>query len=201
VIYYVSATGTKRNLAVIRSYGFRLMVSARGNLRPCGIRYALDNGAWTSHTRSEPFDARAFERAVDRLGADADFVVCPDVVGDAVATLRSIETWLPVLSALPVVLLAAQDGMVPADLRAYLGPRVGVFVGGSTQYKEGCLREWGEACREFGSWFHVGRVNTRRRIRLCSEAGATSADGSSVTRFAVTGSLLDRAVRQGGFVW
>ena len=47
------------------------MVSARGALRTEGFRYALDNGAWTSFQRGEPFDEAAFERAVARLGADA----------------------------------------------------------------------------------------------------------------------------------
>lgn len=201
MIYYVSATGTMRNLALIREYGFRIMVSARGNLRPCGIPYALDNGAWTAFQKGEPFGDAAFQRALDVLGAGADFVVCPDVVGNAAETLAMIDGWLPRLATLPRVLLAAQDGMDVRDLAPHLSPRVGVFVGGSTEYKEGSVRKWGVTCRAAGAWLHVGRVNTARRISICLEAGADSADGSSLTRYALTGPLLNSAVKQGGFQW
>jgi hypothetical protein len=44
--------------------------------------------------------------------------------------------------------------------------------------------------------YHVGRVNTARRIRLCAEAGADSFDGTSVTMFSCTLPLLESARRQ-----
>jgi len=45
-------------------------------------------------------------------------------------------------------------------------------------------------------YFHVGRVNTARRIRLCAEAGADSFDGTSVSRYAQTLPLLESARQQ-----
>ena len=196
MISYASRTGTQRNLAAMRAAGWRIMVSARGVLRTEGFRYALDNGAWTAHQRGETcFDAEAFDRAVGLLGAEADFVVVPDRVMDAAATLRMAESWLPVLGRFSLV-LAVQDGIVAEDVRPWLGPRCGVFIGGSDAWKESSARRWGELCRERGAWLHMGRVNSARRIAIAAEAGCDSIDGSSVSRFAKSIGRLDRAVRQ-----
>jgi hypothetical protein len=44
MIGYTSRTGTRQNLDALRHAGWRLLVSARGPLRPEGFRYGLDNG-------------------------------------------------------------------------------------------------------------------------------------------------------------
>lgn len=193
---YASRTGTRRNLAALRAAGWRLMVSARGALRPEGFAYALDNGAWTAFQRREPFDVRAFDRAFDRLGAGADFVIAPDVVADADASLALTRAWLPQLSTARLLLISVQDGMRFDDVSELVGPRVGVFMGGSTEWKLANLVRWGRWCHERGVYYHVGRVNTARRIALCAEAGADSFDGSSASRFAVNVRRLDAARRQ-----
>jgi hypothetical protein len=194
---YASRTGTRRNLEALRRAGWRLMVSARGVLRAEGFAYALDNGAWTAHQRGESFDELAFERAYARLGAAADFVIAPDVVADATASLELTRAWLPRLVDARLVLVSVQDGMCADDVDGLVGPRVGIFMGGSTEWKLANLVRWGRWCRARGLYYHVGRVNTVRRIRLCAEAGADSFDGSSVTRFARNIGRLDRARRQG----
>lgn len=196
MIPYASRTGTRRNLAALREADWRLLVSARGVLRTEGFRYALDNGAWTAYQRGEPFDRDAFERALELLGADADWIVVPDVVMDARATLEAAEEWLPRLSGYPL-LLAVQDGMDVADVAPLISSRVGIFLGGSTPWKLRTMRTWGEVARTRGAHFHVGRVNTARRIAMCQEAGAHSFDGSSASRYAKSLPRLDRAVRQG----
>jgi hypothetical protein len=196
MIAYASRTGTRRNLAALRAAGWRLLVSARGVLRHEGFRYALDNGAWTAYQRGEPFDVGAFERAVDLLGDGADWIIVPDVVMDAAATLRMAEVWLPKLAA-HRVLVAVQNGMAAADVAPWLGPRVGLAVGGDTAWKEATVRKWGELARKRGCHLHVLRVNSARRISICHEAGAGSFDGSSASRFADSLPRLDRAVRQG----
>ncbi len=200
MIPYASRTGTRRNLDALRAAGWRLMVSARGVLRTEGFPYALDNGAWTAHQRGEPFDVAAFEKALALFGAGADFVVLPDIVGGGLASLEMSLGWQPRVDA-RLVLLPVQDGMTEADVEPHLGPAVGIFVGGSTEWKLATMRRWGVVARRVGCHLHVGRVNSRRRIRLCAEAGADSVDGSSVTRYAETLPLLDAARRQGGFAW
>lgn len=170
MIGYASRTGTRRNLDALRAAGWRLMVSARGVLRTEGFRYALDNGAWTSHQRGEPFDVGAFERAVERLGPGADFIVAPDIVGGGLASLDVSVRWLPMLVRIAPVLLAVQDGMQVRDVEPWLRTRVGIFVGGSTEWKERTMLQWGGLARDARCYLHVGETETCGAIaRFTSE--------------------------------
>ena len=83
-----------------------------------------------------------------------------------------------------------------ADLAPLVGPSVGIFLGGSTEWKLARMADWGAFCREHGCHFHVARVNTIRRIRMAHAAMAHSIDGTSATRFATTLPALDLAARQ-----
>lgn len=173
------------------------MLSPTGVLRTEGFPYALDNGAWTAFQHGSSWDGLAFQRALTRFGKDADFVVAPDIVAGGMASLAKSLEWLPrLLSCTEQVLLAVQDGMVFPDLAPHVGPRVGVFVGGSTEWKLPAIRAWGPWCARMGVWCHVGRVNTIRRIRSCGMAGVTSFDGSSASRYSKTLPFLDEARRQ-----
>lgn len=194
---YASRTGTKRNLAALRAADWRLLVSARGVLRHEGFPYALDNGAWTAHQKGESFDVPAFEKALVELGSSADWVVAPDIVGGGLESLRMSEAWLPRLEWCRATLLAVQDGIAPADVSPLLGGRLGIFVGGTTEWKLGTLPVWGRVARERQCHLHVARVNTAKRIHLCHDAGAHSFDGSSVARFACNLPRLNNAARQG----
>jgi hypothetical protein len=87
--------------------------------------------------------------------------------------------------------------MTPQDMEQIVLPGlIGVFLGGSTAWKEATMRQWGEFCAEKGVYYHVGRVNSIRRMALAHQAGADSVDGSSASRYAVTLPKLDFAVRQ-----
>ena len=197
LIAYASRTGTRRNLQVLRDAGWRLLVSAAGCLRTEGFRYALDNGAWSAHCKGTLLDEGAFAKALDLLGTYADWVVVPDIVAGGHLSLALSTQWLPrVLNQSPCALLAVQDGMMVEDIAHFLGPHVGIFVGGSTAWKEATLPQWGALARQIGCWCHVGRVNTVRRIHLCGFAGVTSFDGSSASRYAVNTPRLDHARRQ-----
>ena len=197
MIAYASRTGTRRNLAALRGAGWRLLVSAAGQLRPEGFPYALDNGAWSAFTQGRPFDEPAFIRALVKLGAAADWTVIPDVVAGGHASLDLSLRWMRrVLDESPRGLIAVQDGIGVEDVRGFLGDRVGIFVGGSTAWKLSTLAQWGQLGRETGAWCHVGRVNSAKRIAHCAGVGATSFDGTSVSRFAVTLAPLDKARRQ-----
>ena len=193
IIAYASRTGTKRNLRVLRGAGWRILVSATGVHRTEGFPYALDNGAWTAHQQERPFDSTAFRTVVAKLGADADWVVAPDVVAGGLDSLALTRYWLPwCLERCQRVLIAVQDGIVPADVEGLLSERVGIAIGGSTEWKEEQLgrRIWS------ASWLHCLRVNSSRRIAMCTAAGVHSFDGTSVTRFAKTLPKLDGAKRQ-----
>lgn len=206
MIAYASRTGTRTTLAALREAGWRLLVSATGELRTEGFAYALDNGAWSAHQHGRPLDVDAFYRALTLLGRDADFVVMPDVVAGGEASLElTFRNMQRVLNATAVGLIAVQNGHEPWQIDELLGPRCGVFVGGDTVWKLATIPRWAAVARSRGAWCHVGRVNTSRRIELCGGAGATSFDGSGPVRFPSTLARLQRATcrarRQGGLAF
>lgn len=197
LISYASRTGTKRNLEAMRQAGWHLLVSAKGALRTEGMKYALDNGAWSAFTQGEKFDEYAFCKAVDLLGEKAEFVVAPDIVEGGLRSLEFSLRWLERLQEMRFptkILLAVQNGMTPDDVREYLSPVVGIFVGGCTEWKLATLNAWGALARRRNCHLHVGRVNSEKRIALCAAAGANSIDGTSATRFAKTLPRLAAAV-------
>jgi hypothetical protein len=200
IIPYASRTGTRRNLAVLRAADWRILVSSAGPHRPEGFPYALDNGAWSAYTQGQPWNERRFIVALQKLGGGSDWTVIPDIVAGGLASLDRSLLWMRrVLDESPRALIAVQDGMDLEDVRPFLGHRVGIFVGGSTEWKLRTLPEWAMLARELGAWCHVGRVNSARRIKDCTMAGAHSFDGTSVSRYAVTLPHLDKARRQTAF--
>jgi hypothetical protein len=194
---YASRTGTRRNLDAMRAAHWRLIVSATGCLRNEGMPYALDNGAWTAFQQNRPFDERAFMHAVDKLGEGADWIVLPDIVAGGLRSLDYSLAWLDRLRGLPTpFLIAVQNGMDVEHVRDLLTPAVGIFIGGTTEWKEGTAQQWGALARRRNCYLHVGRVNSARRIAICAAAGASSFDGTSASRFSKTLAPLDRATRQ-----
>lgn len=200
MIPYATSTRTRRNVAALAAANWRLLLSPDARTLHDGFRYALDNGAWGAHQSGRQWDADAFRALVHRYGADADWVVVPDVVGDSLASLQRTREWLPFcLEHCPRVLIALQDGMTPRMVHPLpVTGRIGFFVGGTTPWKLASLPMWAQLARALDVWLHVGRVNTMRRIRLCQMAGVTSFDGTSASRYAVTLPKLDDARRQEG---
>lgn len=195
---YASRTGTRRNLAALRAAGWGLLVSRTGVWRTEGFdNYMLDNGAWTDYQTGKEFDDDAFERLIDKLGPGAAMIVLPDIVAGGIASLEMSLRWLNrCLSTCPLVLLAVQDGMTEVDISPFVGPSVGVFLGGSTEWKISTMARWGAFCRARGIHFHVARVNSVKRMAMAVAAGADSVDGSSCSRYAVTVTKLTNGSRQ-----
>lgn len=200
MVAYASRTGTRATLAAMREAGWRLLVSAAGVVRTeCFENYALDNGAWSAFQQGRPFDELAFGRALDLVGERADWVVLPDIVAGGMESLEFSLKWLDRLRAFPTtLLLAVQDGMCPDDVREYLNPAVGIFVGGSTEWKLETMEAWALLARRRNCYMHVGRVNSAKRIAMCAAAGAHSFDGTSVTQFPCTLGRLDAALSFAG---
>lgn len=195
---YASNTGTKRNLEALRAAGWRLLLTPENPTPREGLRFAVDNGAWGCKQRGEKFDGRKFMRLVDRVGGRADFVIVPDIVEGGMESLMFSLHWLSKLRTVPHLLLPVQDGMdvfaVGNVLRAW--PGLGIFLGGSTHWKLLTMYGWGMVAASMRRHYHVGRVNSRRRIQLAAEAGAHSFDGTSVTRYSINLPRLDASLRQ-----
>jgi hypothetical protein len=204
VIYYSAHCTGARTRAALRKAGFGLLGSAAyrwtdPDWRPLaqgGLGWAVDNGAWSAYRAGRTFDGAAFVRAVAECGP-TDWIVCPDVVCDWDGTVALRDRWLDrLLSETPHrILLPVQDGAEPGDVRALLGARVGLFVGGSTPWKLATMRRWCDLAHASGAHAHVGRVNSARRIAYCRAAGADSADGSGCSQFSDTAEHIAAAVR------
>lgn len=75
-------------------------------------------------------DEMAFDKAYSLLGENAEWVVLPDIVAGGLRSLEFSLLWLERLRSSPApLLIAVQDGMTPDDVREYLSPAVGIFVG------------------------------------------------------------------------
>lgn len=205
MIPYASNTGNRRNLAVMQRAGWRLLISPldmRTKLHP-NFRYGLDNGAWSAYTKQKPFDEGLFETAVERYGPKADWIIIPDIVAGGLRSLDFSLRWHNRLTGIAPLLLPVQDGMTASNVVHPIRQLrlLGIFVGGSTEFKLTTLPQWGQLAHELGCWLHVGRVNTARRVHLCKAAGAHSFDGTSVSRYSTTLPLLDNAARQYGWMF
>lgn len=194
MLAYATATGTKRNLDALRSAGWRLIVTPDRPFQLNGMRFGIDNGAFGKYG----FRAEAFSGLIERLGSCADFVVLPDIVAGGNASLELSVSWLPRLRHIKRLLLPIQDGMTAYDVGLVLRQttNLGLFLGGSTLFKLREMYAWGMVAHSWKRWYHVGRVNSARRIRLAHEAGADSFDGTSASRYSCTLPLLESARQQ-----
>lgn len=157
----------------------RLLSPRCGNVVRPGERWAADNDAFLA------WDEGRFLKMLARLDnlPDCLFVAAPDVVGDAAATLDRFQDWRweIVGRGLPVALVG-QDGA--EDLDIPWESFDAWFVGGSTRWKlsEASAGLVAEAKR-MGKWTHMGRVNSRRRMRIAYDFGCDSIDGTGWSRF------------------
>lgn len=195
---YASNTGTKRNLAALREHGWGILLTPDNPTPREGLKHGMDNGAWKAFKQQQPFDEYAFSSLVERHGASSDFVVIPDIVAGGMASLDFSTGWIPKLKHLKKLLLPVQDGMDVSSVAAVLHQHknVGIFLGGSTEWKLKTMFQWGCVAATINRHYHIGRVNTMRRIRLAAEAGADSFDGTSATMFSCTLPMLEAARQQ-----
>jgi len=138
------------------------------------IPYALDNGRYVATTADKPWSEGDYFKLLDKAAEAAQaptWVVVPDVVGSRDDTLREWDRWAPRLEGYGWPLaMAVQDGMTSDDA---LGVEV-IFVGGTTAWKRRTLWSWAADYPRV----HVGRINTRKWLWECHEAGVESIDGS-----------------------
>lgn len=182
IILVSGATRTVAEIGKHPNLGVLLTPRDRNVAPPRGTIWAADNSAFNG------FDPDRFRNFLRRIKGRDDclWVACPDVVGDAEATMRMWPTWSEVIrSHGHVPALVAQDGLTAS---AVPWKEVGaVFIGGSTRYKlgESAAQIVGEARRR-NLWTHMGRVNSARRLLFAAAIGCLSVDGSGFSRFSET---------------
>ena len=183
-----------------QKYNFRCVISPQyymPRLRlPLALHgYALDNGAYINYNKGLDFDVETFFEMVKDWGDGADWIAIPDVVTDASTTLNVSWPYISKLTELGFgdkLLFVYQDGMTAADLHPYVGQKIGIFIGGTTEAKLKNLPWIAELCRLNDVVCHVGRVNTMKRVNYCIDHGCTSFDGSGWTQFPVSFSLIEQ---------
>ena len=156
--------------------------------------YAIDNGAYAYHMRGQPFNRSAFIQLLDKYSHQADWIAIPDSIGNWEETIEMFMLWLPILWQYQrPLMIVAQDGSERGDfqeLRAIMrkdfGLPIGVFIGGTTDWKLKHSPDIAQICNELDRTCHVGRVNSIRRTRLCHAWGVSSFDGSGMSRFTST---------------
>lgn len=144
------------------------------------LPWAVDNGAFSG------LDEARFTKLLAQIQGKPRllFVVAPDTVADANATLKQFRHWGPLIADLELpVALAAQDGLTPG--RVPWDQLSCLFVGGSTDWRLGeDARRLAFEARDRGLHLHVGRVNTLNRIRQLAAWGTVdSIDGSGFSRW------------------
>jgi hypothetical protein len=152
---------------------------AQGNRIPDGAEYACDNGKFGKGWPGADAWYAWLTNTVDRYGADRClWAVAPDKPFDAAGTLAESMPWLARIRELGIpAAFAAQDGCdvlgLPWDAFDVL------FIAGSTEWKTGPVAE--QLAREAkarGKQVHMGRVNSRQRLRTAEWFGCDSADGT-----------------------
>ena len=152
---------------------------AQGNRIPDGAEFFCDNGKFGKGWPGAQAWFDWLTRTVDRYGADRCLgAVAPDVPFDAAGTLDESLPWLACIRELGVpAAFAAQDG---CDLLGLPWDDFDVlFIAGSTEWKTGPVAErLSREAKARGKWVHMGRVNSRHRLRIAEWFGCDSADGT-----------------------
>jgi hypothetical protein len=171
----IAATGPTR-------LGHLLTPKNRNAIAPIlatGLPWAIDNGAFAG------FNAHAFMQLLKRAENQPRllWVAAPDVVGDAVKTLRSFAHWSPGIERMGFkVAFVGQDGA--EDLLIPWGNFDCWFIGGSTEWKlSDASRDLCREAKRLGKQIHMGRVNSLRRMRRAQLFGCDTVDGSSASMF------------------
>lgn len=155
-----------------------------GEWSEAGGSWAADNDAF-----SDTFTDSAYLNMLEKYQYDRRgclWVAVPDVVADADATLDLFHEWLPTIRdyGYPVALVG-QDGMTP-NVVPWLEIDA-LFIGGTTHWKLGPeARALVVAAKTQGKLVHMGRVNSRRRIKYAKAIGCDSVDGTATVRFTDT---------------
>jgi hypothetical protein len=157
----------------------RFLGPRTGNIIRPGDRWAGDNDAFTCWDE---------DRFLKFLGRVQDvpgclFVACPDVVGNARATLERFEDWNREISGrgLPVAFVG-QDGA--DDIEIPWDEFDSWFIGGTDDWKlSESSADLVHEAKARGKWVHMGRVNSLKRIKNAFDYGCDSIDGKSWSVF------------------
>lgn len=137
--------------------------------------WSADNGCF------KRYNPQSIIRMLEKYQSWSDtclFIVCPDVVGDAVQTTELFYEWHTLIKSYGYpAAYVLQDGVENVNIPYSLIDAV--FIGGSTpfKYSQIVIDTVAEA-KQRGLWVHQGRVSSRRRIIYSKSIGCDSFDGT-----------------------
>jgi hypothetical protein len=175
LLYLATASGPRARHAIAARRLGQIVTPDSGNRVVPGARWILDNGCF--NRRWTPV---RWSTELDRHMATPGclFAVVPDVVGDADATNDLWRRWWsgPMRRGYNAAYVAQPGAWyIPAGARA-------LFLGGDTTWKLGPdARRLVALAKRHGLWVHMGRVNSRRRLRYAADIGCDSVDGTFLT--------------------
>ncbi|MFD9825699.1 hypothetical protein [Streptomyces violascens] len=179
VLYLATPSGPEVRAAMRAGLLACMTTPAQCNVIPDGALYACDNGKFGKGWPGAEKWFAWLQATADRYGRGRClWAVAPDVPMDAEATLAESLPWLEPIRALGLpAAFAAQDGsehgLIPWGRFDVL------FLAGSTPWKTGpAAQRLALEARERGLAVHMGRVNSRRRLRIAQAFGCTSCDGT-----------------------
>jgi hypothetical protein len=125
------------------------------------------------------------ERRGERWYGRPLFVTVPDTVADSRTTARLWGAWADAVRrrGLPLAFVA-QNGCDHPRMSPPWYEFDAVFIGGDTAWKLGPeARRIVRIGKEHGKHVHMGRVNSRRRLRYAESIGVDSVDGTGWTKW------------------
>lgn len=139
---------------------------------------AADNGAFIN------FNPQKYLRMLYKIRYEnPKWVTCPDIVGNAKATLDLFYKWYETINEYNIpIALVAQDGVeniqIPWKLISC------IFIGGTTGFKYSkSVIDIIKESKKQNKLVHIGRVNTIERIKYFYPMKPDSFDGTGYSRY------------------
>lgn len=146
--------------------------------------YFLDNGAY-AHKFDDELWVSTLDEALTEMPTEPDFVVLPDVPGDARATIEKHRRWLydeplPLGAGEIMRYWVIQPGMPIAEQMDEIDGCQGVFVGGSKRWLRAHGDEIVREARKRDLRTHVGNPSGEDGLAWAYRTGFDSADTTTV---------------------
>jgi hypothetical protein len=183
VLYFANPSTPKVREAMSAGLIGMIATPKQGNRIPVGATWCADNGVFGKGWVGDDKFLRWLKDYTQGERERCVFVVAPDVVADAAATLKRSAPWLPTIRDLGYpVAFVAQDGLEDIEDLVPWGEFDVLFIGGSTEWKLGPhARYFVSEAKARGKRVHMGRVNSNRRFQYAGHLGCDSVDGTYIT--------------------
>ena len=199
MVVYVGQTSDRRFETDIARFQLgRIWTNAKPRAAYDREPLAVDNGAYSSWRQGKPWNGDKFLRHIDRVyetGLSPDWVVIPDVVGNARESIARSWTWVDRIPDEWPKLLALQDDYTP-EAAEHFAPLIdGIFLGGLPEFQATNARPWRQWCNDRGLLFHWGGVGKFWKLQAAYDLGCDSVDSSQMLWSRTHWSRWMRAIR------